>query len=94
MEENCTFLRKESGNIAMPGFTAPKILWIKENEKEIFKNIYKVLLPKDYLRFKFSNSFYTDMSDASGTLWLNVKNRTWSEGLLNLTDLYNLDKCT
>ena len=70
MEERYSLLRKESGNIAMPGFTAPKILWIKKYEKEIFKQIYKVLLPKDYLRYRLSNNFYTDMSDASGTLGL------------------------
>ena len=87
MEKNYPNLRNESGNIAMPGFTAPKILWIKENEKEIFKKIYKVLLPKDYLRYRLSNSFYTDMSDASGTLWLNVKKRMWSDKLLSLTEL-------
>ena len=87
MEDKYPSLRKESGNIAMPGFTAPKILWIKENEIEIFKKIYKVLLPKDYLRYRLSNTYYTEMSDASGTLWLNVKQRNWSEGLLSLTDL-------
>ena len=87
MEDKYPSLRKESGNIAMPGFTAPKILWIKENEIEIFKKIYKVLLPKDYLRYRLSNAYYTEMSDASGTLWLNVKQRNWSEGLLSLTDL-------
>ena len=87
MEKKYLSLRKESGNIAMPGFTAPKLLWIKNNEKENFNKIHKVLLPKDYLRLRLSNDFYTDMSDASGTLWLNVKNRKWSEGLLNLTDL-------
>jgi len=87
MESEYPSLREESGNIAMPGFTAPKLLWIKENELEIFKKIYKVLLPKDYLRYRLSNDYYTEMSDASGTLWLNVKERKWSEGLLNLTGL-------
>ena len=87
MENNYSFLREETGNIAMPGFTAPKILWVKKNESNIFKNIYKILLPKDYLRFRLTNSYYTDMSDASGTLWLNVKNRTWSENLLELSGL-------
>ena len=80
-------LEKVSGNLAMPGFTAPKILWIKKNEPEVFKKISKVLLPKDYLRFKLSGEFYTDMSDASGTLWLNVKKRQWSSDLLNITSL-------
>ena len=80
-------IEEESGNIAMPGFTAPKILWIKKYEPEIFKKIYKVLLPKDYLRFRLSGDFFTDMSDASGTLWFNVKNRNWSSDLINLTSL-------
>ena len=80
-------IEEESGNLAMPGFTAPKILWIKKNEPEIFKKIYKILLPKDYLRFRLSGDFVTDMSDASGTLWLNVKNRNWSSDLLNLTSI-------
>ena len=87
MEKNYPLLRKETGNLAMPGFTAPKLLWIKENEKEIYKNIYKILLPKDYLRFRLTNSYHTDMSDASGTLWLNVKDRKWSDNLLELTGL-------
>ena len=75
MENSYESLRKESGNIAMPGFTAPKILWIKQNEPDVFKNIYKILLPKDYLRFRLTDTYYSDMSDASGTLWLDVKNR-------------------
>ncbi len=87
MEKKYSQLRKITGNIAMPGFTAPKILWIKQNEKNYFKKIHKVLLPKDYLRFKLSNSYYTDMSDASGTLWLDVKKRIWSDEMLNLTYL-------
>ncbi len=80
-------LEEESGNLAMPGFTAPKILWIKKNEPEVFKKIFKVLLPKDYLRLILSGDFYTDMSDASGTLWFNVKKRSWSAELLNTTSL-------
>ena len=87
MEDNYEFLRKESGNIAMPGFTAPKILWIKQNEPDVFKKIYKILLPKDYLRFRLTDTYYSDMSDASGTLWLDVENRKWSEKLLNLTSV-------
>ena len=87
MEKKYKSLREESGNIAMPGFTSPKILWIKENEYENFKRINKILLPKDYLRLKLSGDYFTDMSDASGTLWLDVKDRNWSENLLNLTYL-------
>ncbi|SVC18608.1 uncharacterized protein METZ01_LOCUS271462, partial [marine metagenome] len=87
MEKNFPLFREQSGNIPMPGFTAPKILWVRKHEPDIFQQIHKVLLPKDYLRFKLTGSYYTDMSDASGTLWLNVKNRKWSEDLLNLTGL-------
>jgi xylulokinase len=75
-------VRSISGNITMPGFTAPKINWIKNNEPENFKKIYKVLLPKDYLRFYLTGEFYSEMSDASGTLWMDVNNRSWSEKLL------------
>lgn len=80
-------VREISGNITMPGFTAPKINWIKNNEPDNFKKIYKVLLPKDYLRFYLTGEFYSDMSDASGTLWMNIKNRAWSEKLLNASFL-------
>ena len=80
-------VRKISGNITMPGFTAPKINWIKKNEPENFKKIYKVLLPKDYLRFYLTGEFFSEMSDASGTLWMNIKNRQWSEKLLSASFL-------
>jgi len=72
-----------AGNIAMPGFTAPKLLWLKNNETNIFENIYKVLLPKDYLRYYLTGEFYSDLSDASGTYWLDVEKRQWSETLLS-----------
>ena len=87
IEANCKNSRELSGNIAMPGFTAPKILWIKENKPEIFNQIAKVLLPKDYLRFRLTGEFVSEMSDASGTLWLNVATRTWSDELLAATGL-------
>ena len=80
-------VREISGNITMPGFTAPKINWIKNNESDNFKKIYKVLLPKDYLRYYLTGEFFSDMSDASGTLWMNIKNRVWSEKLLNASFL-------
>ena len=77
--ENQKFdVRSISGNIAMPGFTAPKINWIKNNELENFNKISKVLLPKDYLRFYLTSEYFSEMSDASGTLWLDIKNRKWS----------------
>ena len=82
--ENQSFdVRSLSGNIAMPGFTAPKINWLKNNEKESFNKIFKVLLPKDYLRFYLTGEYYSEMSDASGTLWLDVKKRKWSNQLLS-----------
>ena len=69
-------VRSISGNITMPGFTAPKINWLKNNEIESFKKISKVLLPKDYLRFYLTGEYYSEMSDASGTLWLDVKEKS------------------
>ena len=62
-----------AGNIAMPGFTAPKVLWLKNNEFENFELIHKVLLPKDYLRFYLTGEFFSDLSDASGTYWLDIE---------------------
>ena len=67
-----------TGNIAFAGFTAPKILWMKRNEPENFKKIARIMLPKDYLAYRLSGRFCTDVSDASGTLLLDVKNRRWS----------------
>jgi len=69
-------------NIAFTGFTAPKILWVKENEPENFKRIEKIMLPKDYLAYKLSGVFCTDVSDASGMLLFDVKNRCWSKEMI------------
>ena len=80
-------VRSISGNITMPGFTAPKINWIKNNEIDNFKKIFKVLLPKDYLRFVLTGEFFSEMSDASGTLWLDIKKRKWSKQLLSCSNL-------
>jgi xylulokinase len=71
-----------AGNLAMPGFTAPKLLWMREHEPELFKRTDCVLLPKDWLRFMLSGTRASDMSDASGTLWLDVAARDWSDELL------------
>ncbi|MCI5699218.1 MAG: xylulokinase [Lachnospiraceae bacterium] len=71
-------LSEYTANIAFAGFTAPKILWMKENEPENFEKIQKIMLPKDYLAYKLSGTFCTDYSDASGMLLLDVKNRCWS----------------
>lgn len=79
--------RKITGNIMMPGFTAPKVKWVQHHEPENFSRIAKVLLPKDYLRFKLSGDFASDMSDSAGTLWLDVQKRDWNEALLTATGL-------
>ena len=73
-----------TANIAFAGFTAPKILWVKNNEPENFKRIAKIMLPKDYLAYKLSGTFCSDVSDASGMLLLDVKNRTWSDEMLKI----------
>ena len=75
-------LSEYTANIAFAGFTAPKILWMKENEPENYKKIAKIMLPKDYLAYRLSGSFCTDMSDASGMLLMDVKNRCWSKEML------------
>ena len=73
-----------TANIAFAGFTAPKILWMKKNEPENFAKIAKIMLPKDYLAYKLSGSFCTDVSDASGMLLMDVKNRCWSKEMLDI----------
>ncbi|WP_088957561.1 xylulokinase [Variovorax sp. HW608] len=71
-----------TGNLAMPGFTAPKLLWMRKHEPELFARTASVLLPKDWLRFMLSGTRASDMSDASGTLWLDVAARDWSDEIL------------
>lgn len=75
--------RNEAGNIVFPGFTAPKVEWVRNNEPENFEQIAKILLPKDYLRLWLTGEHVSDMSDAAGTAWLNVKKRDWSDNLLS-----------
>lgn len=77
-------LSEYTANIAFAGFTAPKILWVEENEPENFKKIKKIMLPKDYLAYKFTGTFCTDYSDASGMLLLDVKNRKWSKEMCDI----------
>lgn len=95
-EKECVYLNekigkenllKNTGNIALTGFTLPKILWIKENEPENFSKISKVMLPKDYIAYKLSGIFATDVSDASGMLILDVKNRKWSAKMIEISGL-------
>jgi xylulokinase len=71
-----------TGNLMMPGFTAPKIVWVQNNEPENFAKIAKVLLPKDYLRYMLSGDYASDMSDSAGTLWLDVGKRSWNQEIL------------
>lgn len=73
-----------TANIAFAGFTAPKILWIKENEPDNFAKISKIMLPKDYLAYKLSGVHCTDYSDASGMLLLDVKNKCWSKEMMDI----------
>jgi xylulokinase len=79
--------RRRAGNIAMAGFTAPKLLWVAKHEPEIFAATARVLLPKDYVRFALSGDYVSEMSDASGTLWLDVAKRRWDDELLAATGL-------
>ena len=72
-----------SGNIVFPGFTAPKVLWVANNEPEIFSKIAKILLPKDYMNFWLTGNYVSDMSDAAGTSWLDCGAREWSRDLLS-----------
>ena len=74
---------KLSYNRALPGFTAPKILWLRENEPENYKKLFKILLPKDYIRYKLSNNYATEVSDASGTILMNIPLRNWSNEILD-----------
>lgn len=80
-------LAQIAGNLAMPGFTAPKLLWVREHEPHVFKRTQCVLLPKDYLRLRLTGERFTDCSDASGTLWLDVARREWSPPLLHACGL-------
>ncbi len=77
-------LSERCANIAFAGFTAPKILWVKENEPEIFARIKKIMLPKDYIVYKLTGVHSCDYSDASGMLLLDVKNKCWSDEMLSL----------
>ncbi|CAN7370067.1 xylulokinase [Massilia sp. LjRoot122] len=76
-----------TGNLAMPGFTAPKLAWVARHEPEIFRQTATVLLPKDYLRLMLTGEKVSEMSDAAGTLWLDVARRDWSDAMLEATGL-------
>jgi xylulokinase len=72
-----------TGNPVLTGFTAPKIVWVKQHEPEHFRQIAKILLPKDYVRYKLSGEFFSEVSDASGTSLFNVGQRQWSDEMLD-----------
>jgi xylulokinase len=80
------FLAK-AGNLAMPGFTAPKAMWVAKHEPEIFAATKRILLPKDYVRLKLTGEAVSEMSDAAGTLWLDIAQRRWSDELLAASGL-------
>ena len=86
LDKNPAF-RSLSGNAVMPGFTAPKAVWSAHHEPELFAKTAKILLPKDYLRFLLTGGMVTEMSDAAGTLWLDVDKRCWSNDLLSACGL-------
>lgn len=81
-------LSEYTANISFTGFTAPKILWIKNNEPENFARIKKIMLPKDYLAYRLTGVHCTDVSDASGMLLFDVKNRCWSEEMCEICDVH------
>ncbi len=74
-------------NPALTGFTAPKILWVQENEPAVFEKTAKILLPKDYIRYRLTGTFASEVSDASGTLLFDVRQRTWSKEVLQALDI-------
>lgn len=80
-------LLQETANIALCGFTLPKLLWVKKHEKNNFDHIEKIMLPKDYLAYKLSGVFASDVSDLSGTLFFDVKNKTYSKKMLEIAEI-------
>ena len=87
LERRAPDSRRITGNIAMPGFTAPKLLWVEQHEPDIFGAVARVLLPKDYVRLRLTGEAVSDMSDSAGTLWLDVAQRAWSDAMLDATHL-------
>lgn len=87
IEEREPELRSIAGRRATPGVTAPKLIWVQRHEPENFARIRTVLLPKDYVRLKLTGDKVSDMADSSGTLWMDVNRRDWSDRLLAATDL-------
>lgn len=95
-EEECRWITEQVTQEALPdlianpvltGFTAPKIVWLRNHEPENYARVAKVLLPKDYIRFRLTGEFFTEVSDASGTALFDVRHRTWSERMLLATSI-------
>ena len=76
-----------TGNPVLTGFTAPKILWVRENEPEVYRRVAHILLPKDYARYKLTGEFFSDVSDSSGTSLFDVGKRAWSDEMLRALDI-------
>lgn len=74
-------------NVALTGFTAPKILWVRKHDPKTYAKTYKILLPKDYIRLKLTGEFASEVSDAAGTLLLDIKKRVWHKGLLEKLEI-------
>ena len=87
LEAGVKDFRKRAGNIAMPGFTAPKVIWVAKHEPEAFAKTKMVLLPKDYVRLALTGEAVGEMSDAAGTLWLDIGARRWDQTLLAASGL-------
>jgi len=80
-------MRELIANVPNPSYTAPKVLWVRENEPHIYERIAHILLPKDYIRYKLSGEFATEVGDATGMALLDVRQRTWSDEMLRLLDI-------
>ena len=78
--------RRITGNIAMPGFTAPKLMWLREHEPEVYNQIAHILLPKDYVRLKMSGTYATEVAGGSGIALMDIASRTWSDEMLAAFD--------
>lgn len=87
LEAMVTNSRNITGNMALPSFTAPKLLWLQKYERSVFDNIAKVLMPKDFIVFRLTGEFVTDMADASSTLCFDVEHRDWSERMISAIGL-------
>ena len=87
LEREVPGIGRITGNAVMPGFTAPKLLWLRTHEPDAFARVRHVLLPKDYVRLRLSGDFVSDMSDSAGTIWLDVGRRDWSDAVLAATGL-------